>query len=205
MNETQTLIASLGGLSYLGIFGISLLANVVIPVPEEVVLLALGYIARAGDIDIFILIPVVIGGLLVSDIVMYLLSNKQNRLVTYFYQKFFANRLASRYEWIEANIEKVIFYSRFMIQLRFLGPFLAGQHKVPFKKFLTYELAALVLYVPLVLWTGWYFRSRVERIIGGVGMVRNIILIVVAIIVLTSLLAWIRKKLSEGTPITELK
>jgi membrane protein DedA with SNARE-associated domain len=188
MTETQTLIASLDNLSYLGIFGISMLANVVIPVPEEVVLLALGYISRIGTINIFYLIPTVIAGLLASDIILYLLSQKNNRFVTYFYAKFFAKRLADKHDWVDHNINKVIFFSRFLIQLRFLGPFMAGQHGVKFRTFITYELAALLIYVPLIVWTGWYFQSRVERIVGGVGLVRNIFLIGVGLIVVISLL-----------------
>ncbi|HSE56464.1 MAG TPA: VTT domain-containing protein [Candidatus Paceibacterota bacterium] len=194
MNETQALIQHLGQFSYLGIFGISILANVVVPVPEEVVLLALGYLARGGRANIFYLIPIVMAGLLVSDIVMYTLSKHNNRLLTRFYNRFFAKRLAGREAWIETHIEKVIFFSRFLIQLRFLGPFIAGQRKVSWKKFLTYELAALVIYVPLVLWAGWYFRSRIDKIVAGIGLVRNGILIAVGITLLISLSKYIRNR-----------
>lgn len=188
MTETQTLITSLGTLSYLGVFGISILANVVIPVPEEVILLALGYVAHIGTLNIFYLIPTIIVGLLTSDIILYILSQKNNRFVTYFYAKFFAKRLAGKHDWVDHNIKKIIFFSRFLIQLRFLGPFMAGQHGVKFRTFITYELAALVIYVPLIVWTGWYFHTRMERIVSGVGLVRNIILIIFGMIILISLL-----------------
>ena len=187
MQTTQTLIAHLSNLSYLSIYGISIIANVFIPVPEEVVLLALGYVARAGHTSIYILIPIVMAGLLTSDIVMFILSQKKNRIVTYFYKKFFAHRLSDKQSWIDDNIESVIFFSRFLIQLRFLGPFLAGQHGVSWKKFLTYELLALIIYVPLVLWCGWYFHGRIEAITAGIGIIRNSILILFGIVVLYSL------------------
>lgn len=188
-------LTSLGSLSYLGIFGISLLANLIIPVPEEVVLLALGYAAHAGGVEVFYVIPIVIAGLLVSDIGLYILSHNRNRLVTYLYKKIFASRFADKEAWMQNNIERVMFFSRFLIQLRFLGPFMAGQLNVKFKKFITYELAALVLYVPLLIWTGWYFHSRVERIVEGVGMVRNIIFIVLGVAILSSLFGSINKKI----------
>lgn len=191
----QSFLQSLGGLSYLGIFGISLLANLVIPVPEEVVLLALGYAAHAGGIEVFYVIPIVIAGLLVSDIVLYTLSHNRNRLVTYLYKKIFSSRFADKEAWMRDNIERVMFFSRFLIQLRFLGPFMAGQLGIKFKKFITYELAALVLYVPLLIWTGWYFHSRVERIVAGVGMIRNIIFIVFGILILSSVFNSINKKI----------
>lgn len=192
--EAQALINQLGTFSYIGIFGVSLLANIIIPVPEEIVLLALGYLAGRGHASIFTIIPIIILGLLVSDIVMYSLSRAGNKIVQGFYQRFFAYRLEKKQEWIAQNVEKVIFYSRFMVQLRFIGPFIAGQLKVPFRTFITYELAALVLYVPLFVWIGYYFQSRIVRIIDGVDMVHTAVLIGIAIIVMISLLRyWYRR------------
>lgn len=188
--ETQAIINQLGEFSYWGIFGVSFLANVVIPVPEEIVLLALGYLSGSGHASIHFIIPIIIAGLLASDIVMYLLARGGNKFVGALYEKFFAHRLESKQAWMETHIEKVIFYSRFMVQLRFIGPFMAGHLKVPFRKFITYELAALVIYVPLFLWIGYYFQSRIVRVIEGVDLIRNIILIGVGIIAVISLLRY---------------
>lgn len=192
--ETLAIINQLGTFSYIGIFGVSFLANVVIPVPEEIVLLALGYLAGSGHAQIYYLIPIVIAGLLASDIVMYTLARGGNKFITRFYEKFFAHRLESKQEWIHDHVEKVIFYSRFMVQLRFIGPFIAGHQKVPFRKFITYELAALVIYVPLFIWIGYYFQSRIVRIIDGVDLVRNIILITIGVIAGISLLRYLYRR-----------
>jgi len=192
--EAQAIINQLGTFSYWGIFGISFLANVVIPVPEEIVLLALGYLAGTGHISIYYATPIVIAGLLASDIVMYSLARAGNKYVETIYQKFFASRVESRQEWFHTHIDKVIFYSRFMVQLRFIGPFMAGHLKVPLRKFITYELAALVVYVPLFVWTGKYFHSRIVRVIDGVGVVRNVILIGIAIALGITLLRYCYRK-----------
>ena len=180
----QEFITELKGLSYVGIFAVSLIANILFIVPEEVVLLGLGYVARAGDVDIFAVIPLVILGLLSSDIALYSLSRGNSRVITFLYDRFFSKRIAffskklsGDEAWMQTNIEKVIFYSRFLMQLRFLGPFMAGKHRARVRTFLTYELAALVIYVPLLLWIGWYFRSRIEHIIGGIDRIHTIILI----------------------------
>jgi len=193
MTETQELIRHLGMLSYLDIFGVSILANIVIPVPEEAVILAFGYLAGTGRVNGLILIPIVIAGLLTSDIVMYALSKRGNRLILFFYKKFFSKRLERRRAWLESHVEKVIFFSRFMVQLRFLGPFFAGQTRVPLKRFLKYELAALILYVPFFIWVGFYFRNRVEAIVSGINTARNIILIIAGIAIILSLLGALRR------------
>lgn len=192
--ETQAIINELGTFSYLGILGVSMLANIIIPVPEEIVLLALGYLAGSGHASVYTIIPLIILGLLISDIVMYTLARKGNKFVEGFYNKFFAHRLETKQEWIEHNVEKIIFYSRFMVQLRFIGPFTAGHLKVPFRTFLTYDLAALVVYVPLFVWIGYYFQSRIVRIIDSVDIISTIILTTLGIIVVISLLRyWYRR------------
>jgi hypothetical protein len=43
--ESQSIITELGALSYVGIWITALLSNIVIPIPEEVVLLGFGYLA----------------------------------------------------------------------------------------------------------------------------------------------------------------
>ncbi len=203
MTQTGEIISQLGHLSYVGIWGISLLANVVVPVPEEIILLAFGYLAGTGKIDGFTVIPIVISALLVSDIAMYFLAKKGSKLVTFFYKKVFSRRLESRRVFLESHIEKVIFFSRFLVQLRFLGPFMAGQTKVPFRKFITYDLAALVVYVPLYVLIGWYFRNRVEFIGEGIGTIRNIILIVVGVLLLISISRVVKRFLLGERPTTE--
>ena len=192
---TPFTIASLGSLSYLGIFGISILANVVVPVPEEIILIGLGYIARGGHINVFYVVPIAIAGLLISDTIMYILSRRGNKLINHFFDRFFAKRLATRREWMEHNIEKVVFYSRFLIQLRFIGPFMAGQTNMSFRKFITYELAALLVYVQVTIWTGWLFRSSIERITYGLNVVRNGILILIVIAIGISIAKYLRRVL----------
>ncbi len=183
MLETNELINQIGSLSYLGIWGVSIISNIIIPVPEEVVLLVLGYISNSPKINIFILFPVVVSGLLVSDIAMYFLSKKGNKLVKIFYEKVFSSQLEPRREWLGRHINKVIFFSRFLVQLRFLGPFLAGQTGISFKRFLLLDLGAIVVYTLIYLSIGWYFKSRIEYIASGINLFKNI-LIVVALVAL---------------------
>jgi membrane protein DedA with SNARE-associated domain len=193
--DPNTLIASLGAMSYVGIFGMSLLANIVIPIPEEIVVLAIGYVVGMGGLNAFYVIPIIILGLFISDQVLYFGAKANNKFVTLFYNKLFAKRMATKQEWILNNMEKVIFYSRFMVHLRFLGPYLAGQNKVPWKKFITYELAALVVYVPLAILVGSYFHSRIKFLIEGVSVFRNIVLIVIIILILISLSKYLYNKI----------
>ncbi len=193
MTQSAEIIRQVSALSYLGIFGLSLLANVVIPVPEEISLLAIGYVIGMGKIDPFITTAIVIAGLLVSDLVIFVLARGGNKPLSFIYNKFFARTLSKDPDFVKKHVEKFIFFSRFLVQLRFLGPFLAGKEKTSLRTFLTYEFAALFLYVPILLALGDYFRDRFEAVVSDLGAVRNIILIIIGIFLLLSVMRVIRQ------------
>ncbi|MEJ0002185.1 MAG: VTT domain-containing protein [bacterium] len=194
-STTQTLITELGAMSYLGIFFVALISNIVIPVPEEVMVIIFGYLAGGMVVNGTLLFPVILLGLLASDIIMYLFSKRGNKLVSGFYDKVFAKRVESKKEWIDKNINKVVFFARFLVQLRFLGPFFAGQTKMSFRRFFFLDLAALLVYVSIYYAVGFYFRSRINFIISGVNLAKNIIILVVVAIVLASLVQYVRRRL----------
>ena len=189
---TQDLITEFGGLSYIGIWFISFISNVFIPVPEEVVLLILGYLAGGPKVNGTLLFPVVLLGLLTSDLVMYFFAKRGNKLVSIFYDKVFAKRVESKRKWIDKHINKVVFFSRFLIQLRFLGPFFAGQTKMTFRKFFFLDLGALLVYTPIYLLIGFYFRNRIDFIINGVSKVKNIFILIIVSSALIGLIRYIR-------------
>ena len=60
------------------------------------------------------------------------------------------------------------------------------------KKFISYEIPALLIYVPLLLALGDYFQDRIEFITSGVGIVRNGILVLVGILFLIGISKFIR-------------
>lgn len=184
-------IHQLGGLSYLGVFGISMLAMVVLPFPEEVTLLSLGYLAGVGIFHWALLIPVCMAGLFVADFAIYLLARNGSKITTRAYQKLFSEKFEFLKDMNPEKLERLIIFSRFLIYFRFLAGFLSGYYKIPFKKFVSYEMVSLSVYVTLFISLGFFLRNQVERVIAGVGVVQNIILVVVlftvAVIIFRSL------------------
>lgn len=194
MIGTEEIIKQISLLSYGGIWLTAFAANVIVPIPEEGVLLLLGYVAGGPTWNGLIILLIVYTGVIASDILIYSLAKAGNKFVTGAYNKLFATKVEARREWIEKNMDKVIFFSRFLIQLRFLGPFLAGHMKVPFKRFITLDALALLLYIPLYLTLGWYFRSRIDFILSGIGVVRNVIITLGIILIVLFALKFLRKK-----------
>ncbi|MBP6857753.1 MAG: DedA family protein [Candidatus Pacebacteria bacterium] len=190
----EAIINQLGALSYGGIWVVAFFSNIVIPVPEELILLALGYLSGTKVINGFLVIPLVISALLVNDIILYKLSKKGSRITNYLYKTFFEKRLEKKGDkWLEMNIGSIIFFSRFLVQLRFIGPFLAGTRKIPLKKFIAYDLLALIVYVPVFIGMGWYFHNRLSLVIDNVNVVKNIILMVVGLVIVYSIIRFVYK------------
>lgn len=195
MNETQEIVRQIAAYSYLGAFGLSLIANIFVPVPEEVVVLMIGYATGAGLLAFWPTLGIVFLGLLISDMMIYFFAKKGTRVLLIIYEKYFARLgIKDNEAFLKKNINSVIFFSRFIIQFRFLGPFLAGYFQIPFKRFLKFELPALMIYVPLVLWLGYYFQSRIDSVISGLGSVKNIIIIVVGIVLVISLAQYVKAR-----------
>lgn len=191
--ETNEIIRQVAALSYLGIFGVSFLANIVVPVPEEVVILAIGYVVGSGDFNFWIALPIVIAGMFLSDIIMFALSLHGNKIVRAAYDKFFAKVVPMNQEFIEKHIKKIVFVARFLVNLRFIGPFLAGQAKMSYRQFTIIDGGAIVLYATILLWAGHYFSNRIESIFSGVGMFKNILLVVILVVLLISVGQAIKK------------
>lgn len=177
------ILKQIGGLSYLGVFGISLLANIILPFPEEVTLLTLGYLSGVGVFHWAIIIPIAMAGLFISDWALYVLSYKGSKITQRVYNKLFAKRFDFLNNLSGERLERVIVITRFLPYFRFLAPFLTGHFKLPFKEFVRHELISLSVYVPLFVFLGFFLRNRIERIMLGVGIIQNVTIAVVLLII----------------------
>ncbi len=195
-------IHQLGGLSYLGVFGISLIATIILPFPEEITLVSLGYLAGIGVFRLPFLIPICILGLMISDFFIYQLAYHGQKVTVGFYNKVFASRFDFLKDLHGDRLDRVIIFSRFLIYFRFLSGFLAGYYRMPLKKFFSLELVSLVIYVPLFLSLGFFLHNQLERVISGVGIAQHILLflfvILIGIAVFKSLKNYIIKSVESG-------
>lgn len=191
------ILNQIGALSYIGLFGISLIANVLVPVPEEIIILAIGYTIGKGHFMFFPALIIIILGTCLVDLCMFWLSRTNNKIIVWFYQKIFSKIFPIRHEFLVKHAERFIFISRFLVQLRFLGPFIAGQVKVPWKKFMLYDFAAVVVYITSLLLMGSYFAKSIDKIFSGVHIIQNSIIIVICLFLLWSVGKFLRTKLME--------
>ncbi|MFH1145955.1 MAG: DedA family protein [bacterium] len=143
--------------NYVGVFVWLVLGSLWIPLPEEIALLFAGYQAEGSYFRLSWAIAVSVAGLLVGDNIAYWLSRHYgNKLV---------DRLGIRNSkwrvWIEKqfdnNAGRAVFFARFAIGMRAIGPWLAGVHKMPWIDFLFYNFLSIIVWIPLVVYVGFLF------------------------------------------------
>lgn len=193
MTEANTIIESVGGLSYGGVFILAIISNVFVPVPEELILLAMGYLTGIGVFKYILVSAIFIAGMLLSDYVLYSLSLKGSKLTKRLVKRLEKRGVLKNEQYMRNNIKKIIFFSRFLVYLRFIGPVLSGYLKIPRKTFLKYDLLALIIYVNIFLGLGNYFHKKLDLILDGVAKVKNYILVGLAFIAVFLLFRYIQK------------
>lgn len=194
MEETNLIIDSLSGLHYTGLFLMALLSNLFIPVPEELVLLGVGYLTGIKTFSYTSAMIIFIVGMLVSDIFLYTLAKKGNKLVQKPMRVLQKRGVLSNKEFARKHIRKIIFFSRFLVYLRFTGPVMAGWLKLKTRIFIIYDFFALVIYVNIVMGLGNYFHKQIFAITEGVVQFRNYLITAVLILITIWLFRTIRRK-----------
>ncbi|MFA6383530.1 MAG: DedA family protein [Parcubacteria group bacterium] len=177
--ETQTLlIGSFWGFPYLASFATAILAGYLIPAPEEVIFVLLGYAAVFQDVNIIWVIVAAILGIVVSDNVSYWLGRKGSVWVEKF-EKMVGTQIVVRYEKeIHMHAGKTIFTSRFIPTIRVLVPILAGTLKVRWKIFFIYDLLATILNVGALIAIGYIFESQISSVLSKVNSTRHFLSLV---------------------------
>lgn len=207
MEETNIILDSVGGLSYFGVFILAILSNVVIPVPEELILIVMGYLSGNGLFMYPLILGIFIAGLMLSDYILYSLAFRGSKLVKGFIKKLQKRGLLKNEAYARRHIKKIIFFSRFLVYLRFIGPIMSGYLRIDRKTFLSYNFLALVVYVNVFLGLGHHFHKQLEIITAGVARFKNYLLVALVVVGTIVILRFIQKnfigwlrKISEFIP-----
>ena len=194
MAGPQFFINYLEEFSYIGIFILFALAGYLIPIPEEILLLLIGYIAGFGIFNIYIASGVALLSIFAGDNIIFWISKYKGIKIINLLRNKLSMKNVTRYSKLMKNhIGKTTFILRFTPGLRFLGPFLAGSMKVKWRNFLLYNLTAILIYVPLIIFLGYHFNNQLSNIIKGLAIARHFIFIFLLVVV-GILISYIAKK-----------
>lgn len=159
-------------ISYFGIFFSLIIINFT-PFPEELLILAIGYLTAFGFGNVFIVAAIGVFSLLVGDNVLFWLSRKGSAYVQRFEEKILQDKFFKFKEKMTKHVGITIFVSRFVSSFRLLGPFLSGSMGVAWKKFQFFDLLALLIYVPVLVFIGREFNNQIGFLIAKVETLRH--------------------------------
>jgi membrane protein DedA with SNARE-associated domain len=181
-------------LSYLGIFVAMALSGHLVPVPEEILLLLIGYTSGIGLSNVYWAFIFAFFGVIVGDVALFLLSRTGSHYVDKLKNRIAPEKLARYENLMKAHAGKTIFLSRFIITVRFFSPILAGSLKINWKTFALADFSAAAIYVGVSIFLGYHFNNDIASLITEVKLARHIIFILLITVIGLLLSYWAGKK-----------
>jgi membrane-associated protein len=186
-----------GLLGYLIVGGVILLdrgAFSGVVIPGDLFLALGGIYAGRGDLDVVVVI--VVGALagVAGETISYWLGRTYGvRIIRHLP---LANRmekhLGSARDYFKRHGGKTIFVGRYVSVAGTFMPFAAGMSKMPFRRFITFDVAALGLWATAVSLLGYYLNSQidlVDQILSQFGW----ILLTAVVLLFTGRFVWKRR------------
>lgn len=183
---------------YVGVAAMFVLCGLGLPLPEEIVLVAAGYVCFKGLADRYLMMAACAGAILAGDLLPFiggrvfgakLLRIRPLRMLVT------KRRLAMFDRWFSRRGDLVIFFARFVAGLRIVAYFAAGTMRMSFGRFLMLDLLGVALVVPLLVWVGARFGNIIDDAIVQVQRVeRGLLIAAVAAGLGLGLWLWLRQR-----------
>ena len=187
MPSFDFIIGYLDSLSYLGIFLVFLFYF--LPIPEEVLLLGIGYLVDVGELNIYAAITVSVAGIMSADNMWYWLGKSHSRITVKLKKRIGEERVMFYGNMLKKHTGKYVFLSRFVPGARVIGPSLAGSMNLNKKHFWFFNVLAVLLYTPIFIFIGYFFNYHLEILMSKFISARHIVFILfVSLVGLTTAL-----------------
>lgn len=199
------------GISYWIIFGILVACGLGFPLPEDVPLIATGYLIWEGTMQWLPGITITMFGVLIGDTLLFFLGRKmgmrileQERVQTLFKPE----KIRRVRAYFRKYGEKLVFFARFVAGFRAVAFFMAGAMGMRYSRFLFLDGLAALLSVPVWIGVGWalghYLGDEISQILKSMKEVKlvvtGIIVVACSVIAIRGYLKYRRaKRLQQAT------
>lgn len=170
--------------TYAGLLVVLILCGMGLPVPEDVALLAGGFLVHRGIIQYPMTLLVALVGVVAGDNSLFYLGRRFGTgLVKYLgIGRPRSQRQIDRLkEFMRRHGHRAILYARFIAGLRALVYLTAGSLGVNPLRFFLYDLAGAVISVPIVVTLGYLFGNELEAVLRYIGGVEKLVWLVAAL------------------------
>ncbi|HLX36566.1 MAG TPA: DedA family protein [Candidatus Binataceae bacterium] len=175
--------------TYAGLFVILSLCGLGLPMPEDVALLAGGFLAHKGITRYPYTLVVSLLGVIAGDNSLYFIGRGVGaNLLRYFGLRKSpqpdddsSNNMDRLHRFMLRHGHLAIFYARFFAGFRAIVYLSAGSLGVPPSRFFIYDLAGAAISVPIVVTLGYVFGEQIEQVIRYIGGFQKLIWLVAAL------------------------
>ncbi|HEX7500818.1 MAG TPA: DedA family protein [Polyangia bacterium] len=164
----EWLLSQLTSHVYAKLAGLLLLCGLGLPIPEDISLIAGGYLAHLGTVDVHKMFLVCFVAVLGGDSLAFGLGRGfgTKLLASRFTHRYFTPRRQRRVRaYFRSYGSKVVFVARFLPGLRFSIFLSAGMLHVRPHVFLLYDSMAALLSVPFLVYTAWFFGDQIDSVV----------------------------------------
>ena len=188
------LVGYIDRFTYAGLFVILVLCGLGLPLPEDIALLAGGFLVHRGITDYPITLVVSLVGVVTGDNSLFFLGRRFGAgWVKYLglSSPQARGKIDRIQEFMQRHGHRAIFYARFLAGLRALVYLTAGSFGVPPPRFFLFDLLGALISVPIVVSIGYVFGGQIEQAIRFIGGFEHIIWIVVTLSLLIYGTRWL--------------
>jgi membrane protein DedA with SNARE-associated domain len=153
--------------SYLGFFVFIAATGCGMPIPEEAAVVVAGVLSSQGNLHTGLAFAACLAGALVGDSIMYAIGHRWGHGIFTSHPRF-AKLLAAENEQqfqqaIESHALKVMLLARFLIGIRAPVYVMTGVVRMPYRRFLVYDLISATLVVSVVFSLAYFFGDHVRE------------------------------------------
>lgn len=192
--------AWLASWGYLGLFACTFMGNLGLPVPEETVLLAAGFLAGRDILELKTVYAVGIVSAVVGDCLGYTAGRTGGQRFFEWLGRHFSfvrGRYDQIHEFFDTHGSKAVFMARFIAGARFMAGPMAGAAGMPFWRFLGWNVLGALIWCPLVITIGYLVGDEFAWVAGVAHRAGHWIALVVLMILAALWLFWPRRRAPE--------
>ncbi|MBY0371747.1 DedA family protein [bacterium] len=194
-------------IAYLIIFGILFACGLGLPLPEDIPLIATGYLIWDGTMKWAPALAVTVLGVLVGDTVLFFMGRKIGKRILRQHKLqgiFPPARVRRAGAYFRKYGDKLVFFARFVAGFRAVVFFMAGAMKVRYSRFLLFDALAALLSVPAWVGLGYalghFFGNEISEILKRVKNVKNAITLIIVLVAVGIGVRWYRRHKARSNP-----
>ncbi len=177
-----------------------------LPLPEDILLISLGYLVFNGYGNIYTALILGYLGIMIGDSIIFYMGSKYGLQIVknrFFSKVFTKERLRKAKKFTIDHGKKTLFFARFLPGLRTAVFFSCATLKVRFRTFFIIDSLAALLSAPIFVILGFYFGDKIEILIDLIKRIDKVVLIILSLIlvfVVVTKKIYNKKKSNSPTP-----